>query len=155
MAKTTWAIDPLHSEFGFKIRHLMISNVSGIFGKFQVTAETENDDFLTAKIKATLDPASITAVESKDEENFTLRGNLTLRGITKPVMLNVEFSGVIAKDPWGLQRAGFTVSGKINRNDFGLSFNSILDTGGVALGDEVKLQGEIQLVKETAAVAAA
>lgn len=184
MARTIWAIDPTHSEFGFKIRHLMISNVSGLFGKFEVRAETEKEDFKTAKITAKLDPASIntnnaqrdahlrnedffevekypeilfqsTEVQSKDEENFILRGNLTLRGITKPVELNVEFSGVIAKDPWGLQRAGFTVTGKINRNDFGLTFNSVLDTGGVALGDEVKLQGDIQLIKQEAAVAAA
>lgn len=184
MAKTTWAIDPTHSEFGFKIRHLMITNVSGVFGKFDIIAETDNEDFSSAKISAKLDPASIntnnaqrdahlrnedffevekypeilfesTEVKAKDEENFLLLGNLTLRGITKPVELNVEFSGVIAKDPWGLQRAGFTVTGKINRNDFGLSFNSILDTGGLALGEEVKLQGEIQLIKQTAAVAAA
>ncbi len=184
MAKTIWAIDPTHSEFGFRIRHLMISNVSGVFGKFEGTAETEGEDFRTAKINVKLDPSSIntnneqrdahlrnedffevekypeilfesTEVKEFGEDRFLLRGNLTLKGITKPVELKVEFSGSIAKDPWGYQRAGFNVTGKINRNDFGVNFNSVLDTGGLALGEEVKLQADIQLVKQTAAVAAA
>lgn len=184
MSKATWAIDPTHSELGFKIRHLMISNVSGTFGQFEVNVDTESDDFTKAKITAKIDPASIstknaqrdehlrtsdffevekypdvlfqsTSIEPADEENFVLHGSLTLRGITRPVKLNVEFSGIIAKDPWGLQRAGFMVTGKINRNDYGLTFNSILESGGVALSDEVKIHGDIQLVKQEAGVAVA
>lgn len=182
MAKTTWEVDPTHSELGFKIRHLMISNVSGTFGKFDVSVDTEADDFTKAKIVAKIDPATIntknaqrdehlrasdffevekypevsfesTSINAIDEENFVVVGDLTLRGITKSVSLNVEYSGIIAKDPWGLSRAGFMVTGKINRNDFGLTFNSVLDTGGLALGEEVKIQGDIQLVKQEAAVA--
>ncbi|MGN6434938.1 MAG: YceI family protein [Agriterribacter sp.] len=184
MAKTTWSVDLAHSELSFKIKHLMISNVSGTFGQFEITAETEKQDFSEAKISVKIDPASIntnniqrdahlrnqdffevdkypeilfqsTTVEPLDAENFVLYGNLTLRGVTKPVKLNVEFNGILGKDPWGLQRAGFLVTGKISRNDYGLTFNSLLESGGVALGDEVKITGDIQLVKQEAVVAAA
>jgi polyisoprenoid-binding protein YceI len=183
MAKQIWTLDPTHSEFGFKIRHLMISNVSGTFGKFEIRAETENNDFSKAQIEVKLDPSSIdtnnaqrdahlrtsdffevekypeiifrsTRILSESDDSFTLFGELSLRGITRPVELHVEKSGYIEKDPWGLERAGFNVTGKINRNDFGLSFNTILETGGLALGEEVKLYGEIQLIKQAASVAA-
>jgi polyisoprenoid-binding protein YceI len=182
MADTKWVIDPTHSEIGFKIRHLMITNVSGKFDQFEAEVETENEDFATAKIRATIKTASVNTsnlqrdehlrnsdffevennpdilftsqkVEKTDKDNFVLHGNLTLKGITKQVKLQVEYNGV-TKDPWGGQRAGFVVTGKINRNDFGLSFNSALETGGVVLGDEVKIHSEIQLVKQVAAVAA-
>jgi polyisoprenoid-binding protein YceI len=182
MANTKWVIDPTHSEIGFKIRHLMITNVSGKFDQFEAEVETENEDFATAKIRATIKTASVNTsnlqrdehlrnsdffevennpdilftsqkVEKIDNDNFVLHGNLTLKGITKQVKLQVEYNGV-TKDPWGGQRAGFVVTGKINRNDFGLSFNSALETGGVVLGDEVKIHSEIQLVKQVAAVAA-
>jgi polyisoprenoid-binding protein YceI len=182
MANTKWVIDPTHSEIGFKIRHLMITNVSGKFEQFDAEVQTENEDFATAKIRATIKTASVNTsnlqrdehlrnsdffevqnhpdilftsskVERIDNENFILHGHLTLKGITKTVKLNVEYSG-LTKDPWGGQRAGFVVTGKINRNEFGLSFNAALETGGVVLGDEVKISSEIQLVKQLAAVAA-
>jgi polyisoprenoid-binding protein YceI len=182
MANTKWVIDPTHSEIGFKIRHLMITNVSGKFEHFDAEVQTENEDFATAKIRATIKTASVNTsnlqrdehlrnsdffevqnhpdilftsskVEKIDHENFILHGHLTLKGITKTVKLNVEYSG-LTKDPWGGQRAGFVVTGKINRNEFGLSFNAALETGGVVLGDEVKISSEIQLVKQLAAVAA-
>jgi polyisoprenoid-binding protein YceI len=82
-----------------------------------------------------------------------LHGNLTLKGVTKPVKLNVEYSG-ITKDPWGGQRAGFIITGKINRSEFSLNFNAALETGGLVLGEEVKINSEVQLVKQAAAVAA-
>ncbi len=179
MAKTKWLLDLKHSELGFKIKHLMISNVTGFFNNFQVEGETENDDFSTAKIRLKADMNSIhtnneqrdahlqnadffavdqypemifesTGVEKIDDENFHLHGNLTLKGISRPVQLQVGYSG-IAKDPWGSERAGFTVTGKIKRSEWGVNFNGVLETGGVLLGEEVKILSEIQLVRQAAA----
>lgn len=178
MKKINWVIDPTHSELGFRIKHLMISNVSGTFNEFEAKMETDNEDLSTARIQATIKAASVstnnkqrdqhlqngdffevekypeisfrsTKVEKLDHEQFIVYGELTLKGITKPVKLNVEYSGV-TKDPWGGYRAGFTVTGKITRSEFGLNFNSILETGGLALSDEVKIHSEVQLVKQAA-----
>ena len=182
MATTKWVLDPTHSELSFKIRHLMITNVSGGFTRFSAEAESEGEDFSTARIQAKVDMTSIntnnlqrdehlrnsdffevethpemtfesTAVKKLDDETYTVLGNLTLKGITRPVTLQVEYSGV-TKDPWGGERAGFTVTGKINRTEWGVNFNAILETGGVALSEEVKIHGELQLVKQAVAVAA-
>ena len=176
MSTTKWVLDPSHSELGFKIRHLMISHVSGSFQQFQVDLETQDDDFSTAQIRATAQIASIhtnneqrdhhlrnsdffeaesypqlsfqsTKVEKLSDDTFTVYGELTMKGISKPVNLTVEYSGV-TKDPWGGVRAGYTISGKINRSDWGITFNGVLETGGVALGEEVKVNSEIQLVKQ-------
>ena len=183
MEKTTWKGDLSHSELGFKIKHLMITNVSGSFKSFDIDVETKGDDFSTAKIKASLDMASIstnndqrdahlrnadffevekypemkfesTKLEKIDDESFHLYGDLTLKGITKPVKLNVEYTGGVTKDPWGGERAGFAISGKINRSDWGVNFNGVLETGGLMLSEEVKINAEIQLVKEVVAVPA-
>jgi polyisoprenoid-binding protein YceI len=94
-----------------------------------------------------------TRVEKIDKDNFVLHGNLSLKGITKPVKLNVEYSGA-TKDPWGNQKAGFVITGKINRSEFELSFNAALETGGLVLGEEVKIHSEVQLIKQVASVAA-
>lgn len=182
MATTKWLLDPTHSELGFKVKHLMISNVSGTFKSFSAEMETEDADLTRARIKLTAQVASIstnndqrdahlrnsdffeadtypelqflsTRVEKVDNETFNLFGELTLKGVTKPVKLTVDYNGV-TKDPWGNQRAGFTVSGKINRKDWGLSYNAVLETGGVALGEEVKISADIQMVKEAVSVAA-
>ncbi|HSC53280.1 MAG TPA: YceI family protein [Phnomibacter sp.] len=178
MTTTKWVLDPTHSELGFKIRHLMISNVSGVFKNFAAEVETEGVDFGTAQINLTGEMTSITTnnaqrdahlltsdffeVESHpefkfvstrnvkvDSETFELYGELTLKGLTRAVKLNVEYSG-ITKDPWGGERAGFVITGKINRTDWGVNFNSALETGGVMLGEEVKINSEIQLVKVAA-----
>lgn len=183
MATTKWILDPTHSELGFKIKHLMITNVTGFFKNFQVEAETEGADFSTARVKVTADMSSIntnneqrdahlrnadffevekypeltfisTRVEKIDSDTFYLHGNLTMKGITKPLTLQVEYSGGVIKDPWGNERTGFTVTGKIKRSEWGVSFNSVLETGGVGLGEEVKLNSEIQLVKQAVAVTA-
>ena len=175
ITKTKWNLDPTHSEIGFKVKHMMITNVSGSFGKFDVQAETEGHDFITAAITFTADINSIstgngdrdnhlksgdffdagnfahlkfvsTKFEKKDEENYILSGDLTIKEITKPVKLAVEFGG-IGKDPWGNEKAGFTISGKINRTDYHLNWNAALETGGVLVSEEVKLLGEIQLIK--------
>lgn len=182
MATTKWLLDPTHSELGFKVKHLMISNVSGTFKSFSAEMETEDADLTRARIRLTAQVASIstnndqrdahlrnsdffeadtypelqflsTRVEKLDNETFHLFGDLTLKGVTKPVKLSVDYNGV-TKDPWGNQRAGFTVSGKINRKDWGLSYNAVLETGGVALGEEVKISADIQMVKEAVSVAA-
>jgi polyisoprenoid-binding protein YceI len=175
IAKTKWNLDTTHSEAGFKVKHMMIANVSGSFGKFDVLAETEGDDFSTANITFTADVDSIatgnadrdnhlrsadffdvpqypqlkfvsTKLQKKDDDNYVLDGNLTMHGVTKPVKFNVEAGG-IGKDPWGKEKAGFAISGKINRADFNLTWNAALETGGVLVSEEVRLHAEIQLVK--------
>jgi polyisoprenoid-binding protein YceI len=172
---TTWGLDLAHSEVSFKVKHMMITNVTGSFGKFTVDAQTDGNDFATAKINFTADISSIqtgnadrdnhlkspdffnaaefstlafesTSLQKKSDDEYTLSGNLTIRGTTKPVKLTAEFGG-IGKDPWGNEKAGFTLTGKINRTDFGLNWNAALETGGVLVSEEVKLHAEIQLVK--------
>ena len=178
MTKTKWTFDPIHSELGFKIKHLMITNVPGTFKNFEGLVETEAEDFATATISLKAKMASIstnneqrdahlrspeffdveqfpelffqsTQIEQEDQEHFVLQGNLTIKGLTKPVNLNLEYNG-ITPDPWGGERAGFSVTGKIKRTDYGMNFNSVLDTGGIGLSEEVKIFGEMQLVKQQA-----
>jgi polyisoprenoid-binding protein YceI len=182
MATTKWVLDATHSELGFKIKHLMISSVSGSLKSFQAEVETDGVDFTTSQISLSADMASIstnndqrdahlrnsdffevekypelkftsTKAEKIDSDTFVLSGDLTLKGVTKPVKLNVEFNGV-TKDPWGGERAGFVVTGKINRSEWGINFNAALETGGVVLSEEVRIFSEIQLVKQAVSVAA-
>ncbi|HEV2832914.1 MAG TPA: YceI family protein [Hanamia sp.] len=182
MAKTKWLLDPTHSELQFKIKHLMISNVSGSLKDFNAEVETEEEDFSTAAIYLTAQMDSIstnneqrdahlrnsdffevekypelkfrsTKVEKVDSDTFVLQGELTMKGVTKQVKLNVEFNGVV-KDPWGNERAAFAVTGKINRTDWGVNFNSVLETGGVMLSEEVRINSEIQLLKQAVSVRA-
>ena len=182
MLQTKWILDPTHSELGFKIKHLMITNVSGAIKNFTAEVTTEGTDFSTAQIILSADMASISTnneqrdahlrnadffeveqypelqfisnrIEKVDNDIYTLLGELTLKGITKPVKLTVEYSGV-TKDPWGGERAGFVVTGKINRSDWGVNFNGVLETGGVMLSEEVRINSEIQLVKQAVEVAA-
>ena len=182
MSTTKWALDPTHSELGFKIKHLMISNVSGSFKNFQIDVVTTDADFGVAEVKLTADMNSINTnneqrdqhlrnadffetekypdlkfhsskIEKLKDGVYLLSGDLTLKGVTRQEKLNLEFNGT-TKDPWGNERAGFLVTGKINRNDYGIHFNSVMETGGLMLGEEVKIHAEIELVKEVAAVAA-
>lgn len=169
-------MDQVHSEIGFKVKHMMITNVSGSFEKFDAQVETTGVDFTTAKIEFTADVNSLTTsnpdrdthlkspdffdasnypqlkfvstkLEKKDDDNYVAHGNLTIRDVTKPVKFNVEFGG-IGKDPWGNEKAGFTITGKINRTDYKLNWNAALETGGVLVAEEVKIQAEIQLIKQ-------
>jgi polyisoprenoid-binding protein YceI len=172
---TKWAIDPAHSKVGFKVKHLMISNVLGSFREFSGDVKTSGNDFSTALISLSLKTASVDT-EMKDRDahlkspdffdsekyptiNFTgngmkdlgddlfeLTGSLTIKGVSKPVTLSVEYGGVMA-DPWGNLKAGFSISGKINRKEWGLNWNSALEAGGVLVGEEVKINCDIQLVK--------
>jgi len=172
---TNWNLDPTHSEIGFKVKHLMITNVTGYFQTFTASVTTEGEDFSTAKISFEADINSVntnneqrdghlksadffdaanfpkitfasTRLEKKDEENFVLHGDLTIRGISKPVSLQAEFGG-IGKDPWGNLKAGFTLNGKINRNDWNLSWNAPLEAGGLLVSEDVRLFAEVQFVK--------
>ena len=176
MSTIKWTIDPTHSEITFKVKHLMISTVTGQFKKFNLEGETETNDFNTAKkIEFTADVDSIdTNNEQRDahlksadffkaEENpqtkFSgkkyeadgdegkLYGDLTIAGTTKAVTLNVDFGGIVV-DPYGQTKAGFTVTGKISRKEFGLTWNAVTEAGNVVLSDEIKINAEIQLVKQ-------
>lgn len=177
MSKSKWVLDPTHSEIQFKVKHLMITNVTGSFDNFDVTAETIDDNFTEAKINFSADVNSIStnneqrdghlksgdffdadnypkivfeasnSVNLERDGNYDLVGDLTIKDVTKSVKLNIEFGGV-TKDPYGNTKAGFTIGGKINRNDFGLNWNTALETGGVLVSEDVKVLGEIQLVKQ-------
>ena len=172
----TWKLDPSHSEVQFKVKHLMITTVTGYFKTFDLTVETETDDFKTAKkIEFTADINSIdtnsqqrdTHLKSADffdaathsqlkfegrkyESNgdeAKLHGDLTIRGTTKPITVNVEFGGIVV-DPYGQTKAGFTVSGKISRKEFGLTWNAVTEAGHVVVSDDIRIHCEIQLVKQ-------
>lgn len=172
-----WKIDPAHSEIQFKVKHLMITTVTGYFRKFDLEVETENDDFTTAsKILFTADINSIdtnneqrdTHLKSPDffnaEQNpvlkfagknyrkagdaYELEGELTIRGTTKPVTVKVEYGGTVV-DPYGQTKAGFTVTGKINRKEFGLVWDAVTEAGQVVVSDEIRLNSEIQLIKQS------
>lgn len=173
MESTVWALDPTHSEVGFKVKHLMISKVSGSFNVINATLHNNGNDFNDSKISFEASVNSInTGNEQRDghlktgdffnaeahpaitfeghkynQSNGQLEGTLTIKGVSKPVTLTAEFNG-LGTDPWGNEKAGFSVSGKINRNDFDLTYNSALETGGVLLGEEVQLNAEVQFVKQ-------
>lgn len=176
MANSIWALDPTHSEVQFKVKHLMITNVTGNFGVFSTNVETEGDDFTKSSISFSADINSIntnneqrdghlksadffdaenygtlnftaTSFEKVDDENYKMSGDLTIKDVTKNVTLNVEFGG-INQDPWGNTKAGFTINGKINRKDFGLNWNAPLETGGMLVSEDVRLMAEIQLAKQ-------
>ena len=175
MTTTKWTIDPSHSEIQFKVRHLMVSYVTGQFTQFNATVETIGDDFTTAKVKFTADVNSISTnneqrdahlknndffdaenhpelkfesekIEKISDDEYTVEGILTIRGISKKVALSAEYGGIMT-DPWGNRRTGFTITGKINRKDFGVSFGMVSETGGVLLGDDVKISANTEFVK--------
>jgi len=177
-----WKIDNAHSEVLFKVKHLMITTVTGYFKNFTLKVESETTDFNTVKrIEFTADIDSIdTNNEQRDvhlksadffnaeefkqlqftgtkyeanESETSLHGDLTIRGTTRPVKLNVEFGGIVV-DPYGQTKAGFTVNGKISRKDFGLTWNALTEAGSVVVGDEIKIHAEVQLVKQEELVTA-
>lgn len=174
MATTKWAIDPSHSEIGFKVKHMMFTNVSGTFAAYDATITTEDDNFENASFEfsANIDSISTNNPDrdnhlksgdffdaenhpkltfkassfTKDGDDYELTGDLSIKEVTKSVKFPVEFSGLM-KDPWGNTKAGLNIYGKINRKDWGLNWNSALETGGVLVGEEVKLNIELQLIK--------
>lgn len=180
---TTWTIDPAHAEIGFAVRHLMIATVRGRFGAVTGTVTVDEQDPKRSTVDVTVDVSSIdTRQEMRDNhlkspdffdveqyptmhfvskridgdvnDEFRITGDLTIRGVTREVTLTATLEGR-TRDPWGNERAGFSVSGKINRHDFGLNWNQALETGGVMVGDEVKLTIDVELVHQVAAKAVA
>lgn len=173
---STYKIDPAHSEITFKVKHLMITNVTGSFTKFDATMESGKEDFSDAKISFSADVDSITTnneqrdthLKSDDffaaekfpklsfvsksfakegEDEYKLTGDLTIRDITKTVELDVEYGGTMT-DPWGNVKAGFEINGKINRKEFGLTWGAVTEAGGVVVSDDVKLHLGVQMVKQ-------
>jgi len=173
---TKWVLDPMHSEVQFKVKHLVISTVTGSFKTFEGELETTNDDFTGADISFSLDVDSIdtnqpqrdghlksaeffdaeqfpkitfksTSFTKEDDGEYKLTGDLTIKGVTKSETLNVEHGGT-AGDFYGNTKAGFEINGKINRRDFGLTWAGVTDTGSVVLGDDIKLLINVQFAKQ-------
>ena len=175
-AATVWGIDKSHSHINFKVKHLMITTVTGSLTNYECTVETQGEDFSESRIVFSAETKSIntgdaqrdghlitgdffdadnhpkisfssTGMERDSHGKFILNGDLSMHGVTNPVKLNVEFAG-IAKDPWGNAKAGFSIEGKISRKDWGLTWNAALEAGGMLVSDEVKIQCDVQLVKQ-------
>jgi polyisoprenoid-binding protein YceI len=172
-----WNIDPDHSNVGFKVRHMMVSNVKGDFGQAVGVVDIDDKDITKSKVEVMIDTASIdTGVAKRDEHlksadffdtakypsmtfvsqkvqkagngKLKVNGLLTLHGVTRPVTLDVEGPTKAFKDPWGNTRRGATATAKINRKDFGLTYNAAIESGGVMVGEEVDIALEIELVKK-------
>jgi len=177
---TQWQIDPAHSAAHFSVRHLMISNVRGEFTKLSGSALIYPADPAKSSVEVTIEAASVNTrepqrddhlrsadffdvanhptltfrskrIESLGPENFKLTGDLTIRGVTKEIAFEVEGPTAPVKDPWGNIRAGITASTKINRKDFGVAFNALTETGGLVVGDEVKITVEAELIQQAPA----
>ena len=175
-ARTTWALDASHTNIGFAVKHLMISTVRGNFTDATATVTLQGTDYASARIEAEIEAGSITTRNDQrdahlrsadffDAENFpkltfrstsvtvksddlvSVSGDLTIRGTTKPVTLLVSIDGV-GSDPWGGKRIGFSTEAKIKRSEFGLTWNQVLETGGFAVGDEIKISIEGELVEQ-------
>lgn len=172
---TKWVLDPSHSELTFKVKHMMIANVKGAFKNFSV--EVDGDDIFKSPLTVSVDASSVstnndqrdahlksadffdvdnhkeltfksTSFQRKDDDEYELKGALIIKGVSKEIALEVEFGG-INKDPWGNEKAGFSIEGKINRENWGLNWNAALETGGILVSDEVKISGEVQFVKQS------
>jgi polyisoprenoid-binding protein YceI len=173
---STYKIDPAHSEITFKVKHLMITNVTGSFTQFDATMESDAADFSDAKISFEADVNSVTtnneqrdthlksddffaaekfpklsfvstSISKKSDDKYKLTGDLTIRDVTKTIDLDVEYGGTMT-DPWGQVKAGFDVNGKINRKEFGLGWGAVTEAGGVVVSDEVKLHMAVQMIKQ-------
>jgi polyisoprenoid-binding protein YceI len=174
---STWQIDPDHSSIQFKVRHLMVSNVKGVFHKFSGLVNIDDQDMTRSKVTVTIDVASVdTGVAKRDEDlrsagffdaarypgmtyvsrkivrngpdSLRITGDLTIHGVTREVVLEVEGPTPVIKDPWGGTRRGATAITKINRKDFAMTYNKTLETGGVVVGDEVAISIEMEMVKK-------
>jgi polyisoprenoid-binding protein YceI len=173
---TKWSIDPMHSEVQFKVKHLVISTVSGFFKSFEGSVETENEDFDGASIEFSIDIDSIDTNQSQRDEHlkspeffdaaiyphitfkstsftktgddeYELKGDLTIKGETKPITLDAEFGGSAA-DFYGNTKAGFEITGKINRKEFGLTWDGVTEAGSIVVGEDIKLTINAQLAKQ-------
>ena len=171
MATTKWILDPSHSEVSFKVKHMMISTVTGHFDEFEASIETEQEDFKNAEMKFSAKVDSINTKNSdrdahlKSEDFFNatahpelsftstafdgekLTGKITLRGVTKEITLEVDYNGIV-EDPYGQTKAGFEFTGSLNRKDFGLSWSAVTEAGNVVVSDKVKLIVNAQFIKQ-------
>jgi polyisoprenoid-binding protein YceI len=175
-ATTTWNLDPAHSVAEFKVKHMMISNVKGQFAKVSGTLTLDDSDLAKSHVEAVIEAASIETRDAQrdthlkspdffDAEKFptlnfkstrisqvrdgelSVEGDLTIRGVTRKVLFSVEGPTPPAKDPWGNTRVAVSATTKINRKDFGLTWNAALETGGILVGDEVTITLDVQFVK--------
>lgn len=174
LAATKWGIDTTHTEVQFKVKHLVISTVTGFFKKFSGSVESEGEDFDGASVSFSLDVNSIDTNQADRDahlkspdffaaeqyptvdfegtlkkvsgNDFKLEGALTMRGTTKAVVLNAEFGGIMV-DPWGNTKAGFEINGKVNRKDFGLNWNALTEAGGMVVSEDVKLHINVELAR--------
>ncbi|MCH8169840.1 MAG: YceI family protein [Bacteroidetes bacterium] len=173
---TTWNIDPVHSKIGFRVRHLIISEVEGRFKSFEGSVTTDKEDFNGSKIVFSLDARSVftdntrrdndlksanffdaekypeitfksTSFEKVEGNKYKLEGNFTIKGITNHIIMDVIYGGTI-KDPWGNMRAGFKITGKINRFDYNLKWNKLLEAGGAVVGKEITITCNIEVIKQ-------
>lgn len=170
----TWSVDPTHTTLQFAVKHMIITETRGDFDKFAINVQSNGSDFENAKVELTIDVNSINtnladrdahlrspdffdaaqfpeirfvsaSLKKKDDENYELEGNMTIKGITKPMTFQVNYGGQVV-DPWGNLRAGFHIHGSIDRFDFGLTWNSLLETGGAVVAKKVRLEATIELV---------
>jgi polyisoprenoid-binding protein YceI len=175
MTISKWALDPAHSSIDFSVRHMMIAKVKGSFNNFTATIEADPTDLTTANVEFNVDLASVdtrnedrdnhlrsadffdvenhpnmtftsTSIVKKDEGEYELTGDLTLHGVTRSETFTVTYEGT-GKDPWGNEKVGFNAEGKIKRSEYGLTWNAALETGGVLVGDEIKVALEIQAAR--------
>lgn len=174
ITKTKWGIDPTHSEIQFKVKHLVISTVTGYFREFEGYVESETEDFDGAEVFFSAFTASVdTNVKDRDNhlksddffnsekfpnltfkgelkkegDDYKLLGDLTIRDVTKKAEFLAELGGV-ADDPYGNTKAGFEINGKVNRKEFGLKWDAVTEAGSVVVGDDVKLGLNVQVVKQ-------
>jgi len=184
MSLVKWDFDHAHSSVDFTVRHMLVSKVRGRFTKWTGHLELDEQNLAHSRVDVEIDVASVDTheaqrdahlrsgdffeaekhplivfkskrVEEKGKDHLSVTGDLTIRGATREVVLDVERGGVVAKDPWGKRRAGFTVTTKINRKDFGVSYHQVLDQGGLALGEDVAITIEIEATAATATADAA
>ncbi|HEY3817385.1 MAG TPA: YceI family protein [Polyangiaceae bacterium] len=177
----SWSIDTVHSHVGFSVKHMMVATVRGQFKSYRATLRLDPKDFIRSQFEGEIDVASIdtgnvdrdnhlrtndffdapshpkitfksTRIEPKDAGEYTVHGDLTIRGVTKPVALEVEYHGT-SKNPYGKTVAGLSARTTINRKDFGVSFNALLETGGVAIAEKVKLEIDVEAFAVEDAVA--
>jgi len=176
MAKSKWVVDAAHSSIDFTVKHMMIANVKGAFHKFDAEIEADPEDLTTADVRFSIDVTSVdtrnpdrdahlrapdffdaekyptiefraTKIERKEDGEYKVTGDVTIRGVTRPETFDLTFEGV-GKDPWGNEKAGFSAQGKIKRSDYGLTYNAVLETGGLLIGDEIKVSLEVEAVKQ-------
>jgi polyisoprenoid-binding protein YceI len=174
LVRSNWKVDTTHSKIGFSARHMVISEVEGQFKEFDISVDA-GEDFTDSEVEVTIKTASVdtgnsdrdnhlkspdffdavnhpemsfksSSIEKLSDEEFKLKGELTIRGISKPIDLDVTFGGKV-KDPWGNERVGFQVEGKLNRFDYDLKWNSLMETGGAVVGKIIKLTCHVELIK--------